>query len=161
MEKILTSCVKMKQYEEHCSILADTHSSVLKLNKDMTSANIMSDRFSDSLMNVNSRISGIESSLSRKIDKSDVNHLEGLVSKLQMFDDFKEKTLTSLKELGNFQTNSLQEFSKISEKHQILDMELDNVNKEIMKTLPKREARILAKEIENHAALLGNFADII
>ena len=72
----MTDCVRTKEFAKQCEGLIDVQTTNIKIQKDLDRTCRMTDNFSKSLMNMNTRVGGVETALGGKIDKSDFSHIE-------------------------------------------------------------------------------------
>jgi hypothetical protein len=86
--------------------------------------------------------------VSLKLDRSELNYLESIVSKIKLYDDFKEKTVEITDKLYN-KTNSYEEnLNKQNNKLLNIENKLRQINVDLNKTALKNDVEDIFKKCD-------------
>jgi len=103
----------------------------------------MANRLELAQHNTSIRITGLESVISNKIDRSEIGHIEALVSRLKTFHDFKNQTLDTLDKIKN------NDLIKINDHLNNHDNSLSGISSSLSKLQEKCETLAFNKDLMN------------
>ena len=104
------------------------------------------------------RINGIEQILSSKIDKSELYHLQSLSTTLETYSTFKEHTVSLLSQLETNHQLLQKDFDHLSSVLSSLQNDTKSIDFHLSKLAPKKEIRVLVKELDLIKSKLNSFA---
>lgn len=113
----------------------------------------MANRLELAQHNTSIRITGLESVISSKIDRSEIGHIEALVSKLQTFHDFKYQTLDALDRIKNH------DLININDHLNNHDNSLTGLSSSLSKLQEKCETLALNKDLMNTNKQLNDLSN--
>ena len=156
----VADCVRIKDFAQQGAVIVDIQTATVQCQNDLESTFKMSDSFSKSLVNVNSRINGIEASILGKMDKSELGHMEAMVSKIELFNEYKESTAAAIAKLQSFERSTEPIFRDHSHQFALVNSSLDQLKVELGKTALQKNLNSLANEVENHSLALRTLSPI-
>ena len=102
----------------------------------------------------NVRLQAAESAMTNKVNRSEVDHIEALVERLQMFESFKElatQEIECLKDLLKSQDDDMKRCQEYMESN---DKRFHDLNNTVLRCAPKSETRSLAEQVDAHQETL-------
>eukprot|EP01041_Mallomonas_annulata_P011012 gene11012-23007_t len=115
-------------------------------------------KLQDEHKSVLNRIHLIENILPSKIDRSELNHIESLTTRIELYSKFKDKTIQQIEYLESSH-NKQQELLKVQQSTICkLENDLKKIDIDIRKLAPKTEIRALAKDLNRIEKSLEIFA---
>ena len=94
------------------------------------------------------RVTGMESSLACKLDRSDLSQLETLIGKIDIYEEFKQQTISNINKLKIYENESKILLNQHSNNLSDINNMLIKMNYDISNTATKKDAHLLGKEIE-------------
>lgn len=94
------------------------------------------------------KVSDLESSIGRKVDRHQWEHLEVLASKLSTYAEFKTNTVSKFDELQRELSQMRGQHDRLTEELQSCHNEVQRQKNEVTKLASRNELRLVAKELE-------------
>ena len=156
----MRDCIRTKEFAKQCTSLVDVQTTNVQIQKDVDRTSRMSENFSKSLMNMNTRVGGVETAIGGKVDKSDFNNIEAMVTRLELFNEFKDETTSSIAQLQSFEQRTQLQFQDCSNTFSAIDKAQDKMAYDVSKTASKKDTHLLAKEIQAQRETIATLATI-
>ena len=148
LSKSLRECATKADLAKQQLQIDDLEAALLRLQQSFDKVIVLTDQLSRSQLHQGQRISNLESAVAGKIDRSECDHLESLVAKVELYDDFRMSTIRAVSGLQDFQelaVGRLQEAEEQLRRHQ---QSLQQQAADMGRLAPKRELHSLAKELQ-------------
>jgi hypothetical protein len=158
LSKLVAECATKLELDHQKVQLNETKESLSILRVDFDKSLGVIDQLSNSQLQQSKRIGALETSVAGKLDRSECDHLESLVAKVLLYDQFKVDTTNAVAELQKFRHSSLSLFTRYDEHFKHIDSDIQLANIGISRAATKKETHSLAKELQAHDALLATCA---
>mmetsp|Transcript_6338 Transcript_6338/g.8865 ORF Transcript_6338/g.8865 Transcript_6338/m.8865 type:complete len:366 (+) Transcript_6338:2-1099(+) len=99
----ISNCVSRAEAEQQLQSLLELRISCIKIQNQLDKSMSLMDQLSKAQVAINNRLNNHDLSISLKLDKTDVNNLDTALAKLDVYENFKQNTLTSLEERLKFE----------------------------------------------------------
>eukprot|EP01037_Dinobryon_pediforme_P024418 gene24418-26207_t len=114
----------------------------------MEKSTVLLDQISKTQLNINNRLSNIELSLTSKLDKAEFSNVEAAVAKLELYEDFRQTTLTSLTSYHEFEKAMKTINADYKQQLQNLFSTQASLEKQLLNKSSTLEVAALSKEIQ-------------
>lgn len=148
INKELTECISRAEVEQQYQSLVDIRISNIKLQRNMEKSTVLLDQISKTQLNINNRLSNIELSLTSKLDKAEFSNVEAAVAKLELYEDFRQTTLTSLTSYHEFDKAMKTINADYKQQLQNLFSTQASLEKQLLNKSSTLEVAALSKEIQ-------------
>lgn len=148
LAKLVSDCTTKLELESHKKLLSATQFDLEVLRTDFNNSLGVIDQLSNSQCSQSNRISALESSVAGKIDRSEVDHLQGLVAKVLLYDAFKTDTTESLHQLHAFRLSASDRLGEHDAHLEGVDEEVRRLHESLALTATKRDTKALALELQ-------------
>lgn len=148
MAKLVADCATKLDLESHKKLLSATQFDLEVLRTDFDNSLGVVNQLSNSQCSQSNRISALESSVAGKIDRSEVDHLQGLVAKVLLYDAFKTDTIESLQQLHVFRLSASARLGEHDAHLVGVDEEVRRLHESLALAATKRDTKALALELQ-------------
>lgn len=118
----------------------------------------ITDQLNEGQIHMNDKLHVHEENISCKLDKSELNHLQSLVAKILLYDEFKNQTLITLDEFRAYRITTDETLIQHEEETKKIQENLLEITEEVSKKAHKRDVHVLAKELKKHSDWLEKLA---
>lgn len=154
LSQTVSNCISRQEVENQYQNLMEIKVVNDKVKKDLDKTLLVTDYLSKSQLNINNRLTGIESSLSCKIDRSEVSNLESIAAKIDLYEDFKNNTIIELEKLNKSKSDIILSLKEHGQNIAAIQDNINTINTDISKTATKKDTHQIAKEIQKINTLL-------
>lgn len=148
LAKLLSDCASKVELESQKKVLSATQFDLEVLRNDFNKSLGVVDQLSNSQYSQSNRISALESSVAGKIDRSEVDHLQGLVAKVLLYDAFKTDTTESLQQLHAHRLSASNRLGEHDAHLEEVDEEVRRLHEAVALAATKRDTKALALELQ-------------
>lgn len=158
LTKVITEFATKKDIEQQKQITMNIQLHLTELSNDFNISLNVIDQLSKSQLHCNNRINNLENNLVNKIDRSECDHLESLVAKVMLYDNFKVNSIIALERLDKFQSSTIIQNDSYNNKLKNIHEQLQQVTYDITQTSTKHDTDQLAEHLYQHDNLMKDFA---
>lgn len=145
MSEVLLECATKADAQKQQAKIEKMDSAISLMQQRFDKLSAMSDQLSRSQLQQGHRISNAEAAVAGKIDRSEVDHLQALVAKVETFDEFKVSTIRAVSHLQDFERHTVAQLRAVTARLEGADDALQRHQTEIGKLATKKELHALAK----------------
>lgn len=120
-----------------------------RIQKNLIVMSQVTDDLSSSQASLLEQFHHQEAVLHRKLDRSELQQLQSLVTKVVSYDEFREKTEKALSHLTKFESSTTQKLSVHDLDLDDIHKQLDSLHSEVGKCASRRDLHIIAKELKS------------
>jgi hypothetical protein len=153
-----SNCVSRDEAQQQFQSLMELRISCIKIQNQMEKTMTLMDQLTKAQVDINNRLNSIDFSISLKVDKTYVNNIDTAISKLDIYETFRQNTMISLEERLQFEkeiTETMQgQTSKLS---QIIIKQLESEEK-VQTKASKTQLISISNELKEMGKILNNCA---
>lgn len=158
LTKVITEYATKKDVEQQKEITMNIQLHVTELSNDFNISLNVIDQLSKSQLHCNHRINNLENNLINKIDRSECDHLESLVAKVMLYDNFKVNSIIALERLDKFQSSTIIQNDIYNNELKNIHEQLQQVTYDITQASTKYDTDQLTQHLYQHDNLMKDFA---
>ena len=158
LTKVITEFATKKDVEQQKQLTMDIQLHLTELSNDFNLSLNVIDQLSKSQLHSNHRINNLENNLINKIDRSECDHLESLVAKVMLYDNFKMNSIIALERLDKFHSSTIVQNDIYNNKLKNIHEQLQQVTYDITQASTKHDTDQLKQLFHQHNNLMKEFA---
>ncbi len=152
MSEQLAECITRNEVEVQYQNLYEIRTTNMKIQKDLDTTIKVTDQLARAHAKLSSSVVAVEAVLPNKLDRSEVNYIESLADRVELYDAFRTDSTAQLQALQEFKQSALSRLSVHDSHLGSVDRFCGQVTVDLALLASKDELRIVANEVKGQGA---------
>ncbi len=150
LNKTVEGLITRAEVETQYQSLYEIRTTNLKIRADLDNSVLRLDQLTKAHASLSAKVLLMESSLSSKLDRSEVDYIESIATKVGLYDDFRVDSITQLRDLQGSSRQAHELLATHAYHLQGVDAYFLRVNEQIGGKADSEDLLALTKEMEAH-----------